>query len=124
MDQLALNPVTAAQFLGVIPRTIRNWLKSGRAPRAALLALWWETPSGRSHQVEHIYEDANLQRGLVAALRAEVRMLETAIARLHAIGDFEALNDPGVPGQARRPVHESITTPKTRQQPPRSGNGW
>lgn len=37
-----------AAFLHVSERTVKNWIKKGSAPRAAVLALYWETNYGRS----------------------------------------------------------------------------
>ena len=37
-----------AAFLHVSERTVKSWHKKGSAPRAAVLALFWETNYGRS----------------------------------------------------------------------------
>lgn len=37
-----------AAFLQVSERTIKNWVAKDKAPRAAVLALYWETNYGRS----------------------------------------------------------------------------
>jgi hypothetical protein len=37
-----------AKHLGVSTRTIKRWRSRGHAPRAVLLALFWETTWGRS----------------------------------------------------------------------------
>lgn len=37
-----------AAFLHVSERTVKRWVEKGNAPRAAVLALFWETNYGRS----------------------------------------------------------------------------
>ncbi|PVY92131.1 hypothetical protein C8C95_2996 [Acidovorax sp. 99] len=37
------------KYLGVTERSVLRWLDTGRVPRAAVLALFWESKWGRSH---------------------------------------------------------------------------
>jgi hypothetical protein len=53
-------PKSVSRFLGVTERTVWRWLSEGNVPRAAVLALYWETQYGRSQiftdQVNEIRE--------------------------------------------------------------------
>lgn len=47
LDELG-GPKHVAKFLDVSERTVWYWLQRDRPPRAAVLALYWETKYGRS----------------------------------------------------------------------------
>ena len=83
-----------ARFLGVTPRTIYAWRRADRAPRAALLALFWESHYGFSALDSDREYRAQVLQSLTDALRNENAMLRARIARLESIGQFGAANAP------------------------------
>lgn len=79
------SPESIARHLGVSALTVRRWIKSDQAPRAAMLALFWETRWGLSALDA---QAVNLVRSHVAlnnALRRENETLRRRIARLEGL---------------------------------------
>lgn len=97
LDDLG-NPSAAAiaRTLGVSETLTRRWIRSGDAPRAAQLALFWLTRWGRSEVDAKAVNDARLSHQTCEALRREVTLLREENARLLRLGDFGAANDPGL----------------------------
>lgn len=87
---------TIAKHLGVTVPTLRAWIRAGQAPRAAMLALFYETRWGYSLTDAQAFNDAQVERQWRQALQRENGMLRARIARLEAIGDFGAANAPQV----------------------------
>lgn len=96
------------KHLGVSERTMYHWLSSGRVPRAAVLALFWETQYGRGH----IYADqVNEIRQLytqVCLLREQYQRAKDIITGLRALHAgaaneplFEELADWSIPRPPR-----------------------
>ena len=83
-----------ARVLGTGVRTVHRWNATGRAPRAAQLALFWLTRWGRSSVHAQATNDAIVACGLVSGLRARVSQLEGERAHLLALGGSGAANDP------------------------------
>eukprot|EP01031_Cornospumella_fuschlensis_P008971 gene8971-11031_t len=71
-----------ARVLGVGVRTVYRWNRTGAAPRAACLALYWLTRWGRSEVHCQAVNDATLAVQYVAALKAELARTEL---RLHHV---------------------------------------
>lgn len=88
------DPHAIAQHLGITAHTLARWQRSGDAPRAARLALYWETQAGLSVAHCEAINGERAARGLVSGLQGEVRDLRTRIAYLEVIGDFGAANAP------------------------------
>lgn len=88
-------PEAVGKHLGVSASTVRRWLASDEAPRAASLALFWETRWGQSIVDCDAVNQARMQEGLNRALKNENASLRARIARLEALGQgFGAANDP------------------------------
>jgi len=86
------------KYLDVGERTFRRWLADENAPRAALLALWHLTPAGLHSAAVDVGNEAMHAQGLARA-RGEALAVESArLARVLAISDTGAANDPLVDG--------------------------
>lgn len=83
-----------ARHLGVAVRTVYHWQAAGKAPRAALLALFWETAWGQSIVDAEAVNAARVARGLAEALERENATLRARIARLESCGNFGSANGP------------------------------
>lgn len=94
LDDLHATPAQAAKYLKVTERSIFRWLADDSAPFAVLAALWHETPRGR--EAAHI-DTGNalvLSRGLAQANGQALAAESAKLARLLAICDTGAANDP------------------------------
>ncbi|WP_225782784.1 helix-turn-helix domain-containing protein [Xenophilus sp. Marseille-Q4582] len=81
-NDLGLPDAQIARHLGVTTRTLRVWRRRG-APRAAQLALFWESRWGMSaidaehgNLVSHYFQAAGMHEREVKRLRLVVRRLE------------------------------------------------
>lgn len=83
-----------AKALHVTPTTVRRWIRSGRIPRPAHLALYWLTHRGRADIEVDMYNELILNRGLARALERECQELQRLLKHLGTIGNFGAANDP------------------------------
>lgn len=102
-----------AKALGVNESTVYRWKAEDKAPRAALLALYYATSWGQSDVNCQAENDAQLYFGYVAALRAELAQANAKLERLGQIGEFGSANDP-VPG-----VKAQIQAPPPQPAKPR-----
>lgn len=95
LDDLG-NPAPAAwaRALGVSERTAWRWQAAGHAPRAAMLALYWLTRWGWSAIESEALYAVDLLRSYRRTAEAEIASLRAELARLQALGDFGAANDP------------------------------
>ncbi len=75
------NAPSLAKHLGVTERTVYNWQLANNAPRAAHLALFWDTRWGRSAIDAKATNDARMYYGLAQSLRARVELLEAQSRR-------------------------------------------
>lgn len=90
-------PESIAKHLGISASTARRWLTRNEAPRAAMLALFWETRWGQSIVDCEAVNQARMQEGLNRALKNENASLRARIARLEALGKgFGAANEPSM----------------------------
>lgn len=105
LDCLGMTAPAAAKHLDVSERTVYQWLKRGRAPRAALLALFWETTWGQSIVESHAVNVANSLKGLTDALRNENAALKSRILYLERVGHFGASNAPVF---ERSTIHDDV----------------
>lgn len=80
--------------LGVAARTVDRWKATGDAPRAALLALFWETRWGLSALDCALVNGEQVQRSLAGSLERENAMLRARIHRLEGLGTFGSANAP------------------------------
>lgn len=56
-------PKPVAKYLGVNERTIYAWMATGRAPRPAVLALFWESKYGHSLLSTTLQNEVSLLHG-------------------------------------------------------------
>lgn len=83
-----------AKYLEVAERTVRRWLADGTAPRAVLAALWHETPTGRYESALDVGNELAIVRGLARNHEDAARAQAAQLARVLAIADTGAANDP------------------------------
>ncbi|HMN77300.1 MAG TPA: hypothetical protein PKC97_14635 [Burkholderiaceae bacterium] len=96
MDDLCQPPpARVARVLELGQRTIQRYNRTGKAPRAVLLALFWLTRWGRSAVHTQAHNDAVLLAGYVESLRRELDELRSQVEHLRRIGDFGSANEPG-----------------------------
>lgn len=96
LDNLGLTLKDApriAKALGVSARTIYRWWPD-KAPRSALLSLWWLSREGHSTWDSEMANRTALAIGYADALRRELAQARGALAALGRIGDFGSANDP------------------------------
>lgn len=87
-------PAKLARLLGVHERTIYQWQARDKAPRAAALALFWETPLGRSWNHTNMENDLRLMSMRLNVLQAENERLKRQVAYLESVGRFDSANAP------------------------------
>ena len=97
------SPESIGRHLGVSGLTVRRWLKADQAPRAALLALFWETRWGLSALDAQADNLVRLHVGLNNALRRENATLRRRIARLESLR-YGAANAPTWQAQPQPPI--------------------
>lgn len=93
-DLLTRDSKAIAKHLDVTTRTLSAWQRTDNAPRAALLALFYETRWGYSLLETTAHNTAMVYRNQVQGLERENAMLRARIARLERTGQFGAANAP------------------------------
>lgn len=88
------SPREIARFLDVTERTVYAWKATDRAPRAAMLALFWESSYGLSALDAELFNTVQVHKGHAESLARRVVNLESRIARLERIGQFGTANAP------------------------------
>lgn len=78
------HPTYLADVLDVDVRTVRRWLKAGRAPRAATLALFWMTSYGFDHIDVDLSNRLRLWGSMVDSYSRELRQTRDELAALRA----------------------------------------
>ena len=71
-----------AKHIGVSAATLRRYKREGSAPRAVMLALYWETRWGRSMADSEASNWATMQTVLVKSLRRELERMAWAVSVL------------------------------------------
>jgi predicted DNA-binding transcriptional regulator AlpA len=79
------HPKEIAKVLGVGVRTVYRWNRTGSAPRAAALALYWLTRWGHSEIHTQATNDAALLGQLAASLQRELVSLRVELAEVLAM---------------------------------------
>lgn len=79
------NDRTVAKFLGVTEATVRKYRRQGQAPRAVMLALFWETPWGASAADCVAINDARQAYAKARILERENKVLKDQIQALEAL---------------------------------------
>jgi hypothetical protein len=87
-------PEAIGQHLGVSALTVRRWIAKDGAPRAAMLALFWETRWGLSALDAQAVNLVRSHVGLNKALRRENDALHRRIEYLESLGQFGSANSP------------------------------
>ena len=96
--QLHATPAQVAKFLKVTERSVFRWLADGSAPYAVLACLWHETPRGREAGALDVGNALNIERGLSRSTGYALAHESAKLARLLAICETGAANDPMVTG--------------------------
>lgn len=94
LDDLPATPAQVARHLGVSLRTLARWRAADQAPRAVMLALFFESRWGASAVNAHAVNDARIAYGLAGSLERENATLRARIARLDRLGGFGSANGP------------------------------
>lgn len=102
---LAATPAQVAKHLRVTERSVWRWLADDSAPYAVLAALWHETPKGREVAALDVGNELNIHRGMAQSAGRALANESARLARLVAISDTGAANDPLVSGP-----HQSVDT--------------
>jgi len=87
---------SVAKFLQVTERTVSRWLETGKVPRAAVLALFWETQYGRSQIFTEQVNEIRLLYRRVCLLQdqyARAKDIVAGLRQLHAGTANEAFFD-------------------------------
>lgn len=90
------SPREIARFLDVSERTVYGWKATDNAPRAALLALFWESSYGLSALDCELHNSIQVYKSLSESLNLEAQKLRTRIAWLEKNGRFDCSNQPFV----------------------------
>lgn len=88
------SPREIAAYLGVTERTVYGWKATDAPPRAALLALFWESSYGLSAINAELHNAAQVYKSLSDSLNLEAQNLRMRIARLERLGTFDSANAP------------------------------
>lgn len=98
LEELQATPLQAANYLKVTERSVWRWLADDSAPFPVLACLWHETPRGREVGALDVGNELVIQRGLSQATGAALALESARLARLVAISDTGAANDPFLTG--------------------------
>lgn len=93
-DIFTRDPKKVAKHLGVTVQTLKKWKDTDTAPRAALLALFYESRWGYSLMYTTAHNGEKYARELAQSLQRTNDALRVRIARLEALGNFESANEP------------------------------
>jgi hypothetical protein len=94
-------PAQVAKALDVHERTVNRWLREGRAPKPAMLSLFWLTKWGMQWLDAEVFNLAQMHMGMSQALKRELDQakaenlrLQDQIGHLGRLGEFGSANDP------------------------------
>ena len=94
LEALPGTPAAWAKFLGVTPRTFARWKADDCAPRAFMLALYWESRYGVQHLEADAYNAAIQSAAEAAGWKRECERLAGIVSRLEADHDWGSANSP------------------------------
>ena len=83
-----------ARYLGISPRTLTRWRATGAAPRAIMLALFWESRYGVSMIECDAHNAACASAALAASLERECTRLRGLLDRMQRAGAWDSANAP------------------------------
>lgn len=101
LTDLVATPAQVAKFLDVTERSVWRWLADDSAPRAALYALWHETPHGRHVTALDVGNELVIVRGLAQGFEQQTTKQAAQLCRVLAISTTGAANDALVSGPWR-----------------------
>lgn len=90
LADLQATPAQVARHLGISPVTLARYVAAGQAPRAVMLALFWETRWGRSVADTEAANWASLQQQRVTGMERYVERLRVRIAHLETLVEAQA----------------------------------
>lgn len=133
------NPARVAKLLHVTEQTVKRWMgDNSKVPRAAVLALYWETQYGRSQMHTDLLNEMQSLRIHIKAVEGQFKKAKTIVdglRRLHTgsanEGYFDELAEiSGCLPDKHGPL-KPLPTGREHQemlpvkiQPERSGNAW
>ena len=85
IDDLPATREQIAHHLDIAPRTLDRYIKNEQAPRAIMLALFWESKWGRASADCEAHNYATIQAGRAHALERENKRLHQQIEKLEAL---------------------------------------
>jgi len=111
-DQLTRDHEKIAKHVGVSVRTLQRYISDDFAPRAVMLALFYESRWGYSVMGTNAHNDAVLSAQIAAGLTRENESLRVRIARLEnlaaaAVAENDKASDSGF-GSANEPFYKTI----------------
>lgn len=95
------------KYLGVTERSVWRWLATGRAPRAAVLALYWESKWGRSQIFTDQVNEIRLLYRQVCILQDQYQKAKDIVTGLRAMHA----------GSANEPIYDELPDLSNRQPP-------
>lgn len=98
LEALQATPAQVSKFLQVTERSVWRWLADDSAPFPVLAALWHETPAGRHATALDVGNELAIHRGMAVAQGQALAVESARLARLVAIADTGAANDPLLSG--------------------------
>ena len=102
LDDIPAPLPVIARHLGITARTLRKYRATDSAPRAVMLALFWETRWGRSAADTEAANAAQVYRGETKALQAHAGRLAGIVWRLEH--ELHQAQKSGHHGAANLPV--------------------
>ena len=94
LDDIGASDDHVALHLGVRIQSVRVWRRQDAGPRAAKLALFYETQWGRQFVAGQVEDDALFFGRAAVHFHAEAERLRVLLAKLGGLGDFGSANDP------------------------------
>jgi hypothetical protein len=101
LDLHHATPAQAAKYLRVTERSVWRWLSDGSAPYAVLAALWLESPRGREVAALDVGNELVIVRGSARIAKDAQAVQSAQLARVLAISETGAANDPVMSGPFR-----------------------
>ena len=98
-----------ARHLGISESTLQRYRRANRAPRAVMLALFWESRWGVSLAHSQIFNDARAQAGLAASLADELARTRAQLDRL--LATYHAPRAANDPLNCERPADAPVRSP-------------
>ena len=82
LDDIPASIAQIANYLGIKESTLKTYKRTGNAPHAVLLALFWETKWGMSLLDVNLFNEARMHQAHAIALNQQQKRLMGIIWRL------------------------------------------